>query len=364
MNPYVSVMSLKEVWILGAAGRSGRAVAEALVGRQMVPVLVGRNEAALRALAEKVGGSARVVVATSIEEIGAELRKSGPAVVFNTIGPFAATAVAVIRASAPGSHYCDLANELPAAIDVLALNDEMASSGRCVVTGAGFGVLATESLVLKLCEGRPPAERVRVAAIPFVDAPGLIGPTLAATIIDGIPAGASRYENGRLVRVGFGADAEVLTLPDGSKVSTAGVPTGDMEAARRASGARFAVSASSMAPSGLLIRAFMPFFAWVLSWRAARELVKRRVAAIRVGKAKGPPKPSWTHARVEWTGGKVREGWLRAGDAMDFTTYVATEVAFRLAQDDCRPGAYTPGALFDADLAVAAGGTFLLDEAR
>ena len=70
---------------------------------------------------------------------------------------------------------------------------------------------------------------------------------------------------------------------------------------------------------------------------------------------------SWTHARVEWASGKTREGWLRMGDAMVFTTAVVAQVAGRLAANDGRPGAYTPGALFGPDLAIHVGAQFFLD---
>jgi hypothetical protein len=62
---------------------------------------------------------------------------------------------------------------------------------------------------------------------------------------------------------------------------------------------------------------------------------------------------------VTWPDGEVREGWLRAPEAMAFTTRVLAEVALRLARGDGRPGAYTPGALFGPELAEAAGAQFV-----
>lgn len=73
-----------------------------------------------------------------------------------------------------------------------------------------------------------------------------------------------------------------------------------------------------------------------------------------------PREHSWGHAVVTWPDGTSREGWLRADDGMDFTADVATEVAVRLSRGEGKPGAYTPGAAFGPDLAVAAGGAFLL----
>jgi short subunit dehydrogenase-like uncharacterized protein len=352
---------MTDIWILGAAGRSGRAIAADLARRQASVVLVGRDRAKLGAVAETVGGSARIVVAGSLEAITSELRGAGTVAVMNTIGPFVHTALPIIRACAAGSGYVDISNELAAVIDVLALADEAARSDRRLVAGAGYGVLATESIVLKLCEGRAPAARVRVDTAPFVDSGGgVIGPTLAATIVESFPAGGRRYEGGRLVRAGVGGERQALTAPDGTPVGTGLFPSGDLEAARRASGAPSAISASIMAPSAPLARALMPAASALFSWAPARSFATRRIGAIKIAPHQGPGKPSWSHARVNWADGDAREGWLRAGDAADFTAAAAAAVAFRVARGEGRPGAYTPGALYGPELAVEAGGAFVL----
>ena len=69
-------------------------------------------------------------------------------------------------------------------------------------------------------------------------------------------------------------------------------------------------------------------------------------------------KSTWGHARVEWASGTVGEGWLRVGDAGDFTADVMAEVARRLLNGEGRPGAFTPGALFGFELAESLGGEF------
>ncbi len=74
-----------------------------------------------------------------------------------------------------------------------------------------------------------------------------------------------------------------------------------------------------------------------------------------------PREHSYAHAEVEWADGTRREGWLRMGDASDFTTAVAVEVTLRLLRGEAPPGAYTPAEAFGPELAVAAGGEFLLD---
>lgn len=60
---------------------------------------------------------------------------------------------------------------------------------------------------------------------------------------------------------------------------------------------------------------------------------------------------------MTWADGTTREGWLRAGDAMEFTTSVTAETAVRLARGEGRAGAYTPARALGPELAEAAGAT-------
>jgi hypothetical protein len=208
------------------------------------------------------------------------------------------------------------------------------------VTGAGFRALATEGVVLKLCEDRPPAALVRVDALAMVEVePGLLGTALAATIVDSLAVGGRRYEHGQLVRARLGCDVERLALPDGSTVQTLGGPTGELEAARRASGAPFVVAASSAVPTGRAIRAILPAVAALLAVPVLRNAAKRRLARVRVPPQEQSREFSWAHARAQWPDGSSRDGWLRAGEGMAFTAMVAAEVASRLSRNEGRPGA-------------------------
>ena len=188
-----------DIWVLGATGRSGRGIARRLSETGHTVVLAGRDEARLASIAADLGGAE--VVSGSFESLLAQLRRAAPAVVVNTVGPFARTSAQVVDACPPGTHYVDIGNELPGVQAVLSRHERAVADGRTVVTGAGFGVLATESVVLRLCEGRPAPARVRVDAIPsLATEKGVIGSALAGSMLDGVPDGGRRVEHGRLVR--------------------------------------------------------------------------------------------------------------------------------------------------------------------
>ncbi len=358
-----------QVWILGGAGRSGRVIAAELVRRGVTPVLTGRDAIRLAAAAERAG-AARTLVAGSLDELTGQIRRERPAVVINTIGPFAATAAAIIRACLPASHYLDLANDVAAVSAALAANGQAAAAGRTVLTGAGFGVTATESVVVALCQDQPTPARVRVDMVPSLSGEaGPLGEALAGSLLDGLPGvpGGGRYQGrrytrGRLVPARLGGDVAHLKLPDGTEVTTAALPLGELIAAQRASGAPSVVAASSEAPSGPVIRAVLPVATALLQIAPVREFAKKRLARVELKAHDRPRDHSYAHAVVTWPDGITREGWLRLGDAQAFTGTVPAEIARRLLDGQGRPGAYTPAALFGPSLAESCGADYLLPE--
>jgi hypothetical protein len=369
-----------EVWILGGTGRSGRAIAAELVSRDIAPVLVGRDAARLAEAARQIPGGPRTLVAGSIDELTRQIRQQQPAVVINTIGPFSTTAPPIVQACLQASSdYLDLANDVAAVSAVLALNEAATAAGRTIVTGAGFGVTATESVVVKLTQDQPtptptptpgrltPA-RVRVDMVPsLASEAGPVGAALAGTILEGLPGvdgggrfQGRRYKNGRLAPARIGGDVAHLVLPDGSQVTTAGMPLGELIAAQRASGAPDVVAASSEAPSAPVIRAIMPLALALLQIAPVRAFATNRLARVQLKAHDRPREHSYGHAVIQWPDGTTREGWLQLGDAQAFTGAVPAEIARRLLAGQGRPGAHTPAALFGSSLAEACGARYLI----
>jgi short subunit dehydrogenase-like uncharacterized protein len=342
-----------DAWVLGATGRFGRAIVSELAGTGVTPVPVGRDAGRLAAAFPDAD---RTVTAGSLGEMAAAIRAQRPAVVVNTVGPFAATADVIARACLPASHYLDLANDVWAFSAVFDLHERAVEAGRTLVPGAAFGVVATEGVLTALCAGHPTPERVRVDVVPSLAAEdGVIGQALAASIVDGLPERSRRYIGGHPQRVPAGHDTLTLVLPDGTPVTTGGLPLGDLVAARRTSGAPAVVAASSLAPTGIAGRALVRVASSVLALDPLRRFARDRLAAVRTRARDRPREHSYGHARVEWADGTVREGWLRAGDAGTFTTSTAAVVADWLADGRGRPGAHTPVAALGADLVTAAG---------
>lgn len=360
-----------DVWVLGGTGRTGRGVADALARGGLRPVLVGRDAARLGAAARD--GAYGTVVAADVAAMAQALTDARPAVVVNTVGPFTRTMPVVVDAClAGGSHYVDLANDLAAVLALLGRSAAAERAGCTLVTGAGFGVVATESVVTRLCEhaARRPVS-VRTDMVPSLEVQaGPVGEALAATLVEGLPGvpggrrfGGRRYSGGRLARASLGGGGSTLVTPDGDEVSTGLMPLGELVAARRASGADEVGSGSSEAPSRPLVRAALTVGGGLLGLRAVRDLATRRLSGVRFAARPAPRAHSWGHAVVGWADGSTSEGWLRLPEAQAATVGIAAEVARRLARGDGRPGAWTPVALLGTGLATSVGGTFVDDAA-
>jgi short subunit dehydrogenase-like uncharacterized protein len=265
----------------------------------------------------------------------------------------------------PGTHYVDLAADLVAVPRLLALHEEAAAAGSALVTGAGFGVLATEAVVVALCAGRPVPRSVRVDALASVAIEaGTLGTALAASVVDALSVGGRQYANGQLTTARIGGEAHAIALPDGETVTSMNTPSGELIAAYNASNAPFVVATTSFGSISPAMRAVLPVLRALVSIPAMRRFAIARMARMPVKAAPRPRQHSWGHAIVEWPDGTSREGWLRAGEGMDYTAEVVAAVAARLARGEGKPGAYTPAALFGADLATVGGATLTVDPTR
>jgi short subunit dehydrogenase-like uncharacterized protein len=166
-----------DVLLLGAAGSSGRLIAAELATRGLSVRLAGRSRDPLEDLARTLaaGGATTEVHPVEISD-RASLAEAiaGVGVVVSTVGPFARLAGPVIDAClAAQSSYVDIANEWSAVRDLLDRGEDARARQIALVTGAGFGPAATETLVLRLVGHAATAPaRVRVAAAPPVTRQG------------------------------------------------------------------------------------------------------------------------------------------------------------------------------------------------
>ena len=310
-----------DVLLLGAAGNSGRLIAADLAARGLTVRLAGRRRGPLEDLARALAaGGATTDVRTVDVSDAASLAEAmaGVGVVLSTIGPFARQAGPVIDAClAAGVSYVDIANEWAAVRGLIDRGDQARAHAVTLVTGAGFGPAATETLVLRLVDQMgtvPGLVRVAAAAEVTRQSDG-VRQTIQESLSQGV---AITYRDGQVVREALGRGATVLSFGGAQRQMLPG-PVGDLETARLASGAANVVAyiADPAAP------------------------------------ASGTGSCTW--AEAVGPDGQAFTAELRVGEGVRATAAIAAETARRVLAG-AEPGAWTPGQLFGAGLVTDATG--------
>lgn len=306
--------AVAKVLVLGATGRAGQRVSEELLTAGVEVVLAGRDSTRLQELAERLrvpGEATRVVDVEDERAVGGAVADVDAAV--NTVGPFMLLATPVIEACLrAGVALVDLANEQPAVQALLARDAAAREAGVTLVTGAGLGLVASEYLSMRLAAQSTSTPRaVRSALLTWNSAPSAGVKASAAAAMQG---GSTRYVDGELVHAPIGADLWQAQLAGRLRTLVA-APLGDVEAVRRASGARD-VAAYVEAPPGAGVDGDEP------------------------GSA----------VYVEFTDehGGTRTATTEPGDSLTVTSRIAVRTVLGVLESG-RPGAWTPGLLLGAD---------------
>ncbi|MDQ2894250.1 MAG: hypothetical protein M3Y09_01150 [Actinomycetota bacterium] len=289
---------MAEVMILGATGRTGRAIAARLDASGTQLVLFGRDRQRLEQCASTLRQRPRIETG-SLERLGRVLAAEHPGVVVSTVGPFASTAATVIDALPQNTHYLDLSNEYASFEAVSARDPAARRAGQTLISGAGFGVVATESVLVALTDGHPTPTHVRVDALPSVASEGgAMGAALAGSIVDSVPLGRRQVQAGQLVTKAFDDTPAQLITPDGDRVTSINFPSGDLFAAWHDSNAANVISGSTEIPAGPLVRYALPALGLVAHSSRVRLLLAKQMAKAKLPERPRPRAHSWGHAKA------------------------------------------------------------------
>lgn len=125
------------VLVYGATGLTGRLVVEALRGRDIEPVLSGRDSTRLSALAAELGGDLETRLARVHDSAELARALAGVDLVINCAGPFTKVGPPVVRAAIDaGVHYLDTTGEQGFMRDVYERFDSRARRAGVVVVNA------------------------------------------------------------------------------------------------------------------------------------------------------------------------------------------------------------------------------------
>lgn len=339
-------------WMLyGASGHTGTLIAEEAVRRGHSPLLAGRSQERLVPLAERLGLE-WLVVDRDTEAFTKAVAEVD--LVFQAAGPFDVTSEPVLQAClAGGTHYADIANELSVFRMMHSYDEAARQRGVTLMTGAGFGVIATDPLAKHVVDQLPDATRLEVAILVY-NSFRSAGATKTGLKI--VSQGGSTWKNGERVHQRLGKGAKRILFPDGEHTMIP-APLGDLEAIHTSTGIPTITIYSSELPSGTFARPALPLLGQVLRVGAFRRhlehVVDQRTRGTPLHTESGKSY-TWVHAVNQR--GMEAQAWLEMGEGYLFSASASVRAVEQIF--DKRPrGAMTPAQAFGTDFVLDIPGT-------
>ena len=342
-------------WMLyGAYGHTGTLIAEEAVRRGHRPLLAGRSQAPLAALATRLNLD---YLTTDRESAAFKQAVADVDLVLQAAGPFDRTTEPVVQAClAGGTHYADIANEVPI-FQLLRSYDEAARQRNiALMTGAGFGVIPTDCLVKFVADQVPGAIQVEAAIVLYSSASSA-GATKSG--LEMLRHGGLVWRDGKLVRQQIGKGAKQIRFPDGVHTLVP-APFGELEAIHMTTGIPNITVYSSALPSSPASRVALPLLGQLLNIAPLRRLLESaldqqaRRSSVEEKHTESGKSYIWAHAVDE--AGKDAQAWLEMGEGYLFSAAASVRAVERVLA--LQPvGAITPAQSFGADFVLDIPGT-------
>ncbi len=342
--------------IYGATGYTGKLTAKRAKELGMTPVLAGRSEARLRAVAEPLGFEYRVADIDDPKALDAAL--AGMDAVLHIAGPFSATsrqmADACLRNKA---HYLDITGEIAVIEALAARGNEAAAAGVMLLPGVGFDVVPSDCLAAHVAARLPDLTSLTLAI-------GGLSKASRGTLKSSIESVANpvRVRRDREVTTVWPPLRRAFDFGSGPRPSIA-VGWGDVATAYRSTGAADITVYFEAMPQLEQMARMGNFTRWLLSRGPIQALLKAGIDRM----PEGPTDAERAEGRAVLIGeaviakGEKKVSRLTTIEAYTLTAVTGLAIVQRVLDGGAKPGFQTPSLAFGADFIAQFDGCFFED---
>ena len=341
--------------LYGATGYTGALVAEAAVARGLRPVLAGRNEAALKAMAARLDLPYRAVALDDASGLHDALEDV--TCVLHCAGPFSRTSSPMVNACLRAQrHYLDITGEFTVFETLRGRSSEAHARGVMLLPGTGFDVVPSDCLLSHVHRRLPDATRLRLV----ISFSGGLSHGTATTMLEHFGGTSAARRGGRIVPVPLGKDVRTVDV-DGRPRTAVIFPWGDISTAFHSTGVGD-IEVWFTFPRAQARALRMAGFVKPL-WRmpSVRRLLQRLVPAGGPSAAVREAGRCVLFAEAENDAGDVVKSRLQTPEGYAHTVDTALLCVRRVA-DGLHPAGYqTPSSAYGPDLVLEAPGTTRTD---
>jgi short subunit dehydrogenase-like uncharacterized protein len=341
--------------IYGATGHTGQLLAARAREIGLRVVLAARERSRLEAVAGTSGEKLIVVDLQDPDRLDDAVKQAK--VVINAAGPFGDTVEPILRSCLrAGTHYLDVSGELHGFMTAASFDHEARRRGIMVMPGAGFGIIATDSLARMAADRSPDALYLRVG----LTLPESFSRGSMRTIVSMVRDRVLIRRSGKLTTVPVGRLLHSFDYGEGERTSaainwpdplTASLWTGirNIEAYAEANSVTRLLysTGAALAPS---------------PWDLLEPMAKA-ITDIVGERARSPADSGQAVvAETEDPWRRRRRLRLRTVGAYAFTQVAAIEIARRIVEDRFEPGFRTPSQVFGSDLIWSVDGSVVEED--
>jgi short subunit dehydrogenase-like uncharacterized protein len=334
---------MRNLLIYGANGYTGQLICEVAAKQGLQPILAGRNEQSVSAMAQSFGWAYRIFPLDTVEGIKANLL--GIDVVLHCAGPFRFTAKNMLQACLDaGVHYLDITGEIEVFALAESLNEKAKAKNIMLMPGTGFDVVPTDCMALMLKEKMPGATQLELA---FVTLGGQISHGTAMSMVAKLGEGGACRKDGKLTKEPLGKMGRRLVV-NGREMFVMSIPWGDVFTAYHTTGIGNIRAYTGVPEKAFYLMKLQVLFNPLLRAEAVRNWLRKKIDSRPAGpspekraKAKSFIWGEVTNAKGE----KINHSyWVNEGYTLTAATAVA--IAQKVLQNDWKPGYQTPAGCY------------------
>ncbi len=335
--------------LYGANGYTGELIARYSKQAGLTPLLAGRNEPAVKAVAKRYGHPHLVFDLSETEKLDNALREVP--VVLHAAGPFVHTARPMMEACLrTGTHYLDITGEIAVFEMAHRLGSRAEKAGVMLLPGAGFDVVPSDCLALYLKKKLPEATHLKLAMALMG---GHMSHGTALTMAENLGEGGAVRKDGKIVKVSLGHKT-LHFMAGGRQIFAMTIPWGDVSTAYYSTGIPNIEVYTGIKPSAYPAIRRMRYLNWLLRTGFVRGFVSSRIKRRPPGPSDEQRETSRSYFWGEVTApdGNSFQATLETPEGYTLTALTGLLLVKKVLQGQFKTGFQTPALAYGEDLVL------------
>ena len=321
----------------------------------ITPVLSGRNEQTIKALAILHNLEYRMADLDNAVQLEAVLNEF--IVVLHCAGPFSKTAkqmqMACLRT---GVHYLDITGEIEVFEQGITLHQQAIEAKIMIMSGVGFDVVPTDCMALYLKNRLPDATHLQLA---FTNINGGISHGTAQTMVESLGNDGFIRENGKLKSVPIAHKTIDVPFDNERKTHCMAIPWGDISTAFYTTQIPNIETFAGMPKSGVMFARAGNYLGWLLRSNWVQNILRTRVGKSMIGPDENTQNKAQTRIWGKATNAKGQsvEARIFGMEGYTLTALTALNITKKVLEGNYKIGYQTPASLYGQDLILEIEGT-------